>query len=53
MARLSIPLPWIAQENIDLTDTKCGCGIAQCEPCCAHLPAIRKGACARLEIVAA
>ena len=47
------PLLWAIRENVGLTGTKYGCGIAQCEACCAHPPATPGGAFARLEIVAA
>src|SRR5712691_5729884 len=30
----------LPRENIALLASKCGCGIAQCEACCAHLPSI-------------
>ncbi len=31
------PLLWVIRENLDLTGTKFGCGIAQCGACTVHL----------------
>lgn len=33
----STPLLWVIRENLDLTGTKFGCGIAQCGACTVHL----------------
>ena len=31
------PLLWVLRENLSLTGTKFGCGIAQCGACTVHL----------------
>ena len=31
------PLPWVIREQLGLTGTKCGCGVAQCGACSVHL----------------
>src|SRR5947199_4145425 len=33
----STPLLWILRENLGMTGTKCGCGMAQCGACTVHL----------------
>jgi isoquinoline 1-oxidoreductase alpha subunit len=33
----STPLLWVIRENLDLTGTKYGCGMAQCGACTIHL----------------
>ena len=33
----STPLLWVIRDNLDLTGTKYGCGIAQCGACTIHL----------------
>ena len=32
-----MPLLWVIRENLTLTGTKYGCGIAQCGACTVHL----------------
>ena len=32
-----VPLLWVVRENLNLTGTKYGCGIAQCGACTVHV----------------
>jgi isoquinoline 1-oxidoreductase subunit alpha len=40
------PLLWVLRENIGLTGTKFGCGIAQCGACTVHIDGIATRSCA-------
>ncbi|MEO1406460.1 MAG: (2Fe-2S)-binding protein [Pseudomonadota bacterium] len=31
------PLLWVLRDHLDMTGTKCGCGVAQCGACTVHL----------------
>ena len=33
----STPLLWVLRENLELTGTKYGCGMAQCGACTVHI----------------
>src|SRR5262245_65686275 len=39
------PLLWVLRENIGLTGTKYGCGIAQCGACTVHVDGIAMRSC--------
>jgi isoquinoline 1-oxidoreductase alpha subunit len=39
------PLLWVIRENVGLTGTKYGCGIAQCGACTVHIDGIDVGSC--------
>src|ERR1700751_1081447 len=39
------PLLWAIRENVGLTGTKYGCGIAQCGACTVHIDGIGTGSC--------
>ena len=39
------PLLWAIRENIGLTGTKCGCGIAQCGACTVHIDGVAVRSC--------
>ena len=40
------PLLWVLREQMDLTGTKYGCGIAQCGACTVHVDGVATRACA-------
>ena len=40
-----IPLLWVLRENLGLTGTKFGCGIAQCGACTVHVDGAPRRAC--------
>jgi isoquinoline 1-oxidoreductase alpha subunit len=40
------PLLWVLREQLDLTGTKYGCGIAQCGACTIHVDGVATRACA-------
>jgi isoquinoline 1-oxidoreductase alpha subunit len=40
------PLLWVIRENVGLTGTKYGCGIAQCGACTVHLDGVAARSCA-------
>jgi isoquinoline 1-oxidoreductase alpha subunit len=40
------PLLWVIRENVGLTGTKYGCGIAQCGACTIHLDGVAARSCA-------
>jgi isoquinoline 1-oxidoreductase subunit alpha len=40
------PLLWVLREQLDLTGTKYGCGIAQCGACTVHVDGVATRACA-------
>jgi isoquinoline 1-oxidoreductase alpha subunit len=42
----STPLLWVIREQIGLTGTKYGCGIAQCGACTVHIDGVAVRACA-------
>jgi isoquinoline 1-oxidoreductase alpha subunit len=42
----STPLLWVIRENVGLTGTKYGCGIAQCGACTVHIDGAPVRACA-------
>ena len=35
------PLLWVIRDNVGLTGTKYGCGIAQCGACTVHIDGVR------------
>jgi isoquinoline 1-oxidoreductase alpha subunit len=39
------PLLWVIRENVGLTGTKYGCGIAQCGACTVHIDGVATRAC--------
>ena len=39
------PLLWVLRENIGLTGTKYGCGIAQCGACTVHIDGVAMRTC--------
>jgi isoquinoline 1-oxidoreductase subunit alpha len=39
------PLLWVLRENIGLTGTKYGCGIAQCGACTVHIDGVAQRSC--------
>src|SRR5271155_1789359 len=39
------PLLWVIRENIGLTGTKYGCGIAQCGACTVHVDGVATRSC--------
>ena len=41
-----IPLLWVIRENVGLTGTKYGCGIAQCGACTVHIDGVATRSCA-------
>jgi isoquinoline 1-oxidoreductase subunit alpha len=41
----STPLLWVLRENIGLTGTKYGCGVAQCGSCTVHVDAVAMRSC--------
>ena len=41
------PLLWVLREQVGLTGTKYGCGIAQCGACTVHIDGVAVRACAR------
>ena len=41
----STPLLWVLRENIGLTGTKYGCGIAQCGACTVHVDGVAMRSC--------
>jgi isoquinoline 1-oxidoreductase alpha subunit len=41
------PLLWVLREQLDLTGTKYGCGIAQCGACTVHIDGVPVRSCAR------
>lgn len=40
------PLLWVIRENVGLTGTKYGCGIAQCGACTVHIDGVAARSCA-------
>ena len=40
------PLLWVIRENVGLTGTKYGCGIAQCGACTVHIDGVATRSCA-------
>ena len=40
------PLLWVLRENVGLTGTKYGCGIAQCGSCTVHIDGVATRSCA-------
>lgn len=40
------PLLWVLRENVGLTGTKYGCGIAQCGSCTVHIDGVAMRSCA-------
>jgi isoquinoline 1-oxidoreductase alpha subunit len=42
----STPLLWVLRENLELTGTKYGCGIAQCGACTVHINGEAQRSCA-------
>ncbi len=42
----SMPLLWAIRENVGLTGTKYGCGIAQCGACTVHVDGVATRSCA-------
>jgi isoquinoline 1-oxidoreductase alpha subunit len=42
------PLLWVIREQIGLTGTKYGCGVAQCGACTVHVDGVPTRSCARL-----
>jgi isoquinoline 1-oxidoreductase alpha subunit len=40
------PLLWVLREQLDLTGTKYGCGVAQCGSCTVHLDGVAVRSCA-------
>jgi isoquinoline 1-oxidoreductase alpha subunit len=42
---LSTPLLWAIRENVGLTGTKYGCGIAQCGACTVHIDGVATRSC--------
>jgi isoquinoline 1-oxidoreductase alpha subunit len=43
------PLLWVIRENIGLTGTKYGCGIAQCGACTVHIDGVATRSCTTIE----
>ena len=41
------PLPWVLREQLGLTGTKYGCGVAQCGACTVHIDGIPTRSCVR------
>jgi isoquinoline 1-oxidoreductase alpha subunit len=41
------PLLWVLREQLDLTGTKYGCGIAQCGACTVHIDGVPTRSCVR------
>jgi len=41
----STPLLWVIRENVGLTGTKYGCGIAQCGACTVHIDGVATRSC--------
>ena len=41
------PLLWVLREQLGLTGTKCGCGIAQCGACTVHIDGVPTRSCVR------
>jgi len=41
------PLLWVLREQLDLTGTKYGCGIAQCGACTVHIDGVATRSCVR------
>ena len=39
------PLLWVLRENVGLTGTKYGCGIAQCGACTVHIDGVATRSC--------
>ena len=39
------PLLWVMRENVGLTGTKYGCGIAQCGACTVHIDGVATRSC--------
>ncbi len=39
------PLLWVLRENVGLTGTKYGCGIAQCGACTVHVDGVAMRSC--------
>ena len=39
------PLLWVIRENVGLTGTKYGCGIAQCGACTVHIDGVATRSC--------
>src|SRR5437868_2496065 len=42
------PLLWVIRENVGLTGTKYGCGIAQCGACTVHIDGVATRSCSVL-----
>ena len=48
----STPLLWVIREQVGLTGTKYGCGVAQCGACTVHLDGRRVASCLTLAVQA-
>ena len=46
-AEADTPLLWVLREQLGLTGTKYGCGIAQCGACTVHIDGVASRACVR------
>ena len=46
-AEEDVPLLWVLRDNLGLTGTKYGCGIAQCGACTVHLDGVAVKSCVR------
>jgi len=44
------PLLWVIRDNLGLTGTKYGCGVAQCGACTVHIDGVATRSCALLRI---
>ena len=46
-AEADTPLLWVLREQLGLTGTKYGCGVAQCGACTVHIDGVATRSCAR------